>query len=92
MRCSRSARTAAGFVVFRHERDGLIDNESRWRMRLIVPHIRRAALIGKTLDLKEAQAATFVDVFDGISAAMLRRQYRGRPLPAACRLSQWDDR
>jgi hypothetical protein len=35
------------FGVFRHERDGLADEDTRRRMRLIVPHIRRAALIGK---------------------------------------------
>ena len=45
----RSAGGAAGFVVFRHERHGLVDDEVRRRMRLIVPHFRRAVLIGKTL-------------------------------------------
>jgi DNA-binding CsgD family transcriptional regulator len=74
----RSARTAAGFVVFRHERDGLVDDETRRRMRLIVPHIRRAALIGKSLDLKDAQATTFADAFDGISAAMFLVDASGR--------------
>ena len=67
----RSARASAAFVVFRHERDGLVDDGTRQRMRLVVPHIRRAALIGRTLDLKTAQAATFVDVLDGIRAGML---------------------
>lgn len=66
----RSATAAAGFVVFRDERNGLVDDECKRRMRLIVPHIRRAALIGKTLDLNEARLATFADTFDGISAAI----------------------
>ncbi len=44
----RSAKTAAGFVVFRHERDGLVDDDARSQMRLVVPHMRRAALICKT--------------------------------------------
>jgi len=66
----KSVTTAASFVVFRHQRDGLVDDETRRRMRLIVPHIRRAALIGKVLDLKKAEAATFADTFDGISAGM----------------------
>jgi DNA-binding CsgD family transcriptional regulator/PAS domain-containing protein len=74
----RSAKTAAGFVVFRHERDGLVDDETRWRMRLIVPHMRRAALIGKTLDLNAARAATFADTFDGISAAIFFVDANGR--------------
>ena len=66
----RSATTAAMFVVFRHERDGLVDEEARRRMRLIVPHIRRAVLIGRVIELKKAEAATFADTLDGISAGM----------------------
>jgi DNA-binding CsgD family transcriptional regulator len=67
----RSIATAAALVVFRHKRDGLVDEETRRRMRLIVPHVRRAALIGKVMELKTAEAATFADTLDGISASML---------------------
>jgi DNA-binding CsgD family transcriptional regulator len=66
----RSITTAASFVVFRHQRDGLVDDETRRRMRLIVPHIRRAVLIGNVLDMKRAEAASFADTLDGISAGM----------------------
>ena len=66
----KSATSAAMFGVFRHERDGVVDNETRERMRLIVPHIRRAVLIGRAIDLKTAEAATFADTLDGISAGM----------------------
>jgi hypothetical protein len=31
----------AALVAFHHERNGLVDDETRWRMRLIVPHFRR---------------------------------------------------
>ena len=74
----RSATTAAGLVVFRHERDGLVDDECRQRMRLIVPHIRRAALIGKVIDLKKAEAASLADTLDGISAGMFLVTATGR--------------
>jgi PAS domain-containing protein len=74
----RSALTAACFVVFRHRRDGLVDDETRRRMRLVVPHVRRAALIGKALDLKKAEAATFADTLDGISAGMFLVDATGR--------------
>jgi DNA-binding CsgD family transcriptional regulator len=74
----RSATTAAGFVVFRHERDGLVDDECRQRMRLIVPHIRRAALIGKVIHLKKAEAASLADSLDGISAGMFLLTASGR--------------
>ena len=66
----KSATSAAMFGVFRHERDGVVDDETRERMRLIVPHIRRAVLIGRAIDLKTAEAATFADTLDGISAGM----------------------
>jgi len=43
----KSNTSAALFGVFRHERDGLVDDDVRRRMRLITPHVRRAVLIGK---------------------------------------------
>ena len=58
------------FGVFRSERDGVADDATRRRMRLIVPHIRRAVLIGRMFDLKAAEAATFADTLDGLSVGM----------------------
>ena len=73
------SRTSAALVgVFRHERHGAADEETRRRLRLIVPHLRRAVLIGKVIDLKTAEAATFADTLDGISAGMLLVDSRGR--------------
>jgi len=66
----RSATGAALFGVFRHERDGPADEETRRRMRLIIPHVRRAALIGRVIDLKTGEADSFADTVDGISAGM----------------------
>jgi DNA-binding CsgD family transcriptional regulator len=66
----KSATSSAAFAVFRHQRDGLVDNEARRRMRLVVPHIRRAVLIGKVVDLRKAEAATFGEALDGISTAI----------------------
>ena len=39
-------------------------------MRQIVPHIRRAALIGRAIEQKTAEADTFADTLDGLSAGM----------------------
>jgi DNA-binding CsgD family transcriptional regulator len=47
-------------------------------MRLIIPHIRRAALIGRVIDLKTAEAATFADTADGTSAGMFFVDAGGR--------------
>ena len=66
----KSATSFAVLGVFRSEREGLADGERRRRMRLIVPHVRRAALIGRVIELKKAEAATFADTLDGISAGM----------------------
>jgi DNA-binding CsgD family transcriptional regulator/PAS domain-containing protein len=66
----KSVTSAALFGVFRHERDGVVDDEARRRMCLIVPHIRRAVLVGRLIDLKSAEAATFADTLDGLSAGI----------------------
>ena len=78
----KSVTTAAAFVVFRHERDGLVDDEARHRMRLIVPHFRRATLIGKVIDLKKMEAATFADTLDCIGAGTFLVGVNGRVVHA----------
>jgi len=66
----KSATGAAMFGIFRQGRHGYFDDEARCRMRQIVPHIRRAMLIGRAIDLKTAEASAFADTLDGISAGM----------------------
>jgi DNA-binding CsgD family transcriptional regulator len=78
----KSATSAALFGIFRHERHGLVDDEARRRMRLIVPHIRRAVLIGRVIDLKAAESATFSDTLDGISAGIFLVDTRGQVVHA----------
>ena len=74
----KSSTSAVLFTIFRHERDGLVDDEARDRMRVIIPHIRRAVLIGQAIRLQTAEAATFADTLDGISASMMLVDARGR--------------
>lgn len=62
----KSLTSAAMFGVFRHERHGVVDDATRRRMRLVVPHIRRAVLIGRLIDLKVNEAATLATVLDQI--------------------------
>jgi DNA-binding CsgD family transcriptional regulator len=66
----KSVTSPALFGVFRYERDGVVDDETRRRMRLIIPHIRRAVLIGRLIDLRAADAAGLADTLDGLSAGM----------------------
>jgi DNA-binding CsgD family transcriptional regulator len=67
----RSAEGHSAFALFRNEREGIADEPSRERMRLLVPHLRRAVLIGNLVEFKTAQAATFADALDGLSASVL---------------------
>jgi DNA-binding CsgD family transcriptional regulator len=67
----KTATSVAMCGVFRHERDGFVDDAARWRMRLLAPHLRRAVLIGRAIDLKTAEAARFADTLDGIAAGLL---------------------
>ncbi|HEY7643579.1 MAG TPA: helix-turn-helix transcriptional regulator, partial [Hyphomicrobiales bacterium] len=74
----KSLTSVVMFGVFRHERDGVADDAARARMRLIVPHFRRAVLIGRLMDLKSAEAASFADAFDGLKASMFLVDASGR--------------
>jgi len=67
----KSATAYSAFSVIRHERNGIVDDETRRRMKLIVPHIRRAVAIGKIIDLRSVEAAALADTLDGLSAAMV---------------------
>jgi DNA-binding CsgD family transcriptional regulator/PAS domain-containing protein len=78
----KSANDAELFGVFRHERDGIVDDETRRRMRLIAPHIRQAALVGRLIDLKAADTAYLADTLDGLSAGMCLVDAVGRILHA----------
>ena len=74
----RAPEGHAAFAVFRHEREGLADEPARERMRLLVPHLRRAVLIGKIIEFKTAQAATLADTLDGLIAGLLFVDSSGR--------------
>jgi DNA-binding CsgD family transcriptional regulator len=66
----RTTISVAIFGVFRHERNGIVDDRARRQMRLIAPHIRRAVLIGRMFEFKAAEVATFVDTLNGLSTGM----------------------
>jgi DNA-binding CsgD family transcriptional regulator len=70
--------TGAMFGVFFHQRDGVVDEATKGRLRLIVPHIGRAVLIGRTIDLSAAEAATLADTVDGLNAGLFLVDATGR--------------
>lgn len=71
--------------LLRHERDGFADEACRHRLRLLVPHIRRAAVIGNTIQLTKAEASTFADALDGLAAGMFLVDRSGRLVHANAR-------
>ena len=66
----KSASTAAFLTVIRHRRDGLVSDETRQQMRLIAPHVRRAVLIAKVIDLNKVEATTLASTLDGLAAGV----------------------
>jgi DNA-binding CsgD family transcriptional regulator/PAS domain-containing protein len=74
----RSPTSIAAFIVFRHERDGLADDAARQLLGLIAPHLRRAVLIGKLIDLRTIEAVTFADTLDGLGAGIFLVDATGR--------------
>jgi DNA-binding CsgD family transcriptional regulator len=74
----KSATGCALFTVFRRMSDGLVDDEMRRRFALVVPHVRRALLIGKVIDLKKVEAAVLADSLDTLVSAMFLVDGAGR--------------
>ncbi len=74
----KSAVSCTTLSVVRHEKSGAVDDEMRRRMALVVPHVRRAVLIGKTINLKQTQTVCFSDILDGLSAGMILVDANGR--------------
>jgi len=64
--------------LVRHQASALLDDGTRARMRLIVPHLRRAMIIGNVIELRRTEAATLLDLVDGLSAAMFLVSAGGR--------------
>lgn len=74
----KSATSCTFLSVARREASGLVDADMRRRMALIIPHVRRAVLIGKTFHHKESEATCLTDILDGLSAGMILVDATGR--------------
>jgi DNA-binding CsgD family transcriptional regulator len=67
----RSAASCTLLGIIRHEVNGMVDDEMRRRMALVIPHVRRALYVGNTINLKQAEAACFSGILDGLSVGMI---------------------
>ncbi len=66
----KSATSAAIFGLFRHERHGPADAAVRYRLSLLVPHLRRAVLIAQMFDLRLTESANLTETLDALSVCM----------------------
>lgn len=46
------------------------DDDARRRMRTVAPHLRRAMQLGRMVNLKTSETATFTDTLDGLSTGI----------------------
>jgi DNA-binding CsgD family transcriptional regulator len=81
----KSAATYAAASVIRHEDDGIADERTLRRAKLLAPHLRRAVLIGKVIDMHKVEAAALADTLDGLAAAMFLVDAAGRIVHANVR-------
>jgi DNA-binding CsgD family transcriptional regulator len=70
--------SGTGDAVLDFFRPARIDDLARRRVRLLVPHIRRAVFIGKVLLLRDAKTTTLADALDSIAAALFLVDGQGR--------------
>ena len=78
----KSASSCSALTILRSEASGIVDDEMQRRMALIVPHVRRAVLIGKAIEFKETEAARFAEMLDSLSAGLFLIAPDGRVVHA----------
>ncbi|MEI9899071.1 MAG: LuxR family transcriptional regulator [Hyphomicrobium sp.] len=74
----RSATSAALFAIRRNTSLGRVDAECRRKLEAVVPHLRRAVLIGNVIDDHKATAATLNTTFMQLADAVFLVDPRAR--------------
>lgn len=78
----KTATSVAMFGVFRRESDGVADVDARGRVAMLAPHVRRAVLIGRAIELRSAQVESLARTLDGLAAAVFLLDAEGRVVHA----------
>ncbi|MEO8883896.1 MAG: LuxR C-terminal-related transcriptional regulator [Devosia sp.] len=78
----KSATGCTYLTVIRDKTNGVVDDEMRRRLATLIPHVRRAVAIGKVAEFRQAEASTFMDVLDGLSAGLFLLNSAGRIMHA----------
>ncbi|MFL9826704.1 hypothetical protein [Rhodoplanes sp. SY1] len=76
----RTATGAAALAIRRLERDRLFDDSAKARFALLVPHVRRAASIGKVIDFHRTNEVALSAALDRLTAAVLLVTSDARPV------------
>lgn len=66
----KSQTSVSLFGVFRNDVQGLVDDEMRRRMRLLVPHVRRSVMIGGLLERRRIASSALAQALDAVRAAV----------------------
>lgn len=74
----KTATSFAALVVRRSEREGLFDDAARQRMARIAPHVRRAVLIGKTINFHVSRSSLLAETLSKLTAAVVLLAADGR--------------
>jgi DNA-binding CsgD family transcriptional regulator len=78
----KSPATCAVFTVMFHARNGVANDKARHRFGLIVPHVRRALLIGNVIERHRVEAAALADTLDTLVSGMFIVSGTGRIIHA----------
>jgi DNA-binding CsgD family transcriptional regulator len=74
----KSATSAAMFAIRRNVAQGRVDPECRRKLELVVPHLRRAVVIGNVIDNHKTTAAALSDTFMALADAVFLVDARAR--------------
>ncbi|MEA2991434.1 MAG: hypothetical protein QOD40_354 [Alphaproteobacteria bacterium] len=74
----KSPTGCTSLIAMRRMDHGFFDDDIRRRFSLIVPHVRRALLIGKVIDVHKVKAAALADSLDTLASGMFIVDATGR--------------
>jgi DNA-binding CsgD family transcriptional regulator len=66
----KSVTSHAVVTAYRHERQGRADAEAHRRMKMLIPHLRRAVTISNLLELHKLSSSALMETLDGLSAGI----------------------
>jgi DNA-binding CsgD family transcriptional regulator len=78
----KSAAGCTAFMTMRRSSDGSCGDEFRRRFGLLVPHVRRALLIGNVINRHKVEAAALADSLDTLTSGMFIVNETGRIIHA----------